>query len=349
MNVLVVTMAFLGDTILTLPLIRLAREVEGVGRLAVLTTPIGARFLSGQGGIDEIVVHDKRGADRGVGGVLRTARALRGWDFDTALVVHRSFRSALLVRLAGIPRRIGFDESGGRLLLTDAVPYRARPHEIERAASLLGPLGAAPGEGRVPFRVGVPQGADESLDTVLARAGVEAGTPIVAVAPGSQWPTKRWSPDRFAEAVGAISDELRGIVVVTGTEEDREVSDAVARSLGGRAVDLTGSLELELWIALISRARVLLANDSAPAHVAAGAGTPVVAIFGPTVPAQGYAPYTDRARVLGADLDCRPCGRHGAVECPLGTLDCMEGVTVDDATAAARDVLGRTSSEERGS
>jgi heptosyltransferase-2 len=339
MNVLVVTMAFLGDTILTLPLIRLAREADRVDRLSVLTTPIGGEFLRGQGGVDEIIVYDKHGDDRGVGGLLRKARGIRRLGFDAALVVHRSFRSALLIWLAGIPRRIGFDESGGRVFLTDVVRYRARSHEIERAAGLLTPLGASPGGGRVPFRVVVPPGAHESLQGELGRAGVPADGAIVVVAPGSQWPTKRWAPERFAEAAGELASDLEATVVVAGAEADRSAGREVARLLGGGAVDLTGALALGPWIALLDRASVLLTNDSAPVHVAAGLGTPVIAVFGPTVPSQGYAPYTHLSRVMGAELECRPCGSHGARSCPLGTLECMESVTAREVVAEARELL----------
>jgi heptosyltransferase-2 len=88
---------------------------------------------------------------------------------------------------------------------------------------------------------------------------------------------------------------------------------------------------------------VVLSNDSAAAHAAAGVGTPVVAVFGPTVTDQGFAPYSEAAAVVGVDLDCRPCGRHGHDACPLGHHACMERVTVDAVVAEARRLFGRRS------
>ncbi len=342
MRVVVIQLAYLGDVILTLPLLRLARQVDGVDWVGAVVRPIGAEFLRGQGVVDEIVVYDKRGADTGTRGTLRMASALRRLRIDAALVVHRSFRTALIVLLSGIPRRIGFDESGGSFLLTRTVPYRARPHEAERAASLVEPLGVSTGPGRVPFEVVVPEGGDASLDLALDAAGLRGDDPIVAVAPGSQWPTKRWGADRFAAAADLIAGDLGAAIAIVGAESDRAESALVADRLGGKAVDLTGRLPLDAWIALIARARVLLANDSAPGHVAAGVGTPVVAVFGPTVPEQGFPPYGDRARVLEAGIDCRPCGSHGGERCPLGTLDCMERIGVPDVVSAAREIMEGT-------
>ncbi len=366
MRCLVIQTAFLGDVILTLPLVHLLRELEEVTWIGALVTPAGASFLESQDGLDEIFVYDKRGRDRGAAGLLRTARALRSHGIDTALIPHRSFRSALVPVLAGIGRRVGFDESGGRILLTDVVPYRVRGHEVERVASLLGPIGGAgllgtvggagllgtvdgagpagpvagaAGPGTIPFSIRVPPDEFSAVDGILAGLGVQSGAGIVAVAPGSRWSTKRWCAPSFAGAADALSHEYGLAVVLTGGEDDAEAARAVADRMEEPPIDLTGRTTTASWIALIARARVLVSNDSAAAHVAAGVGTPVVAIFGPTVPEQGFAPYTGAARVVGAPVDCRPCGRHGGERCARGTMVCMTDVGIPDVLEAVRDLL----------
>jgi len=252
---------------------------------------------------------------------------------------HRSFRSALLAWASGIPVRVGFDESGGRCLLTKAVPYRARHHETERAASLIEGLGGALSAGRVRLRL-VPRERDlDTVDRLLADAGLSDGAPIILVAPGSRWSTKRWFPERFGEAAAVIAGRLGAVVVVTGSSEDREAGAAVGRGTAPPPLDLTGRLSIGPWIALTARARLLLSNDSAAIHVASAVGTPVVAIFGPTVEAQGFRPYAAGARVVEVDLPCRPCGRHGAARCPLRTMACMEGVSVGAVVEAAMALL----------
>lgn len=342
MRCLVVQTAFLGDVILTTPLVSLLRNVSGIEACCVVTTPVGAEFLRTQGlSTGEIIVYGKHGADRGPAGFLRVAGSARSWRPDCALVPHRSFRSALLAYASGAGRRIGFDTSGGRWLLTDTVPYRAAGHEIERTAALAGVVGAAPPGERVPFRLEVPPEAAEALEEKLLGAGLPEG-PTVLVAPGSRWPTKRWPPERFARAAEQVAGRLGGPIVIAGGSDDRQACLETRKAVESGAFDLCGSLSLSEWIALIARGAVLLANDSAAGHVAAGVGTPVVSVFGPTVPEQGFAPYAEASRVASAELDCRPCGRHGGLRCRRGDLACMKAVTPDDVVAKALDLVGRS-------
>ena len=136
-----------------------------------------------------------------------------------------------------------------------------------------------------------------------------------------------------------LADRLSTDVVVVGAEEEADVGALVKEQAGPVAVDLTGALPIGQLLALVSGARLVLSNDSAVTHIAAGLGVPVVTVFGPTIPAQGYAPYTDRSRVAQTELACRPCGRHGSDSCPLGTMDCMKGVLVDDVVSRALDLV----------
>ena len=339
MRCLVVQTAFLGDVILTVPLLDLLRRDPRISRTFVVAAPPGAGFLEEQGLADRVITYDKRGVDAGVGGMVRVIRELRELSVDVALVPHRSFRSAFLSFAARARRRVGFDVSGGRLLLTERVPYLAGVHEVERVAALAGPLGVARPDGRLRFALKVPNGQAKALAATLAGRGVDVGGSRLVVAPGSRWATKRWLPERFAQAARSLADRLSTDVVVVGAEEEADVGALVKEQAGPVAVDLTGALPIGQLLALVSGARLVLSNDSAVTHIAAGLGVPVVTVFGPTIPAQGYAPYTDRSRVAQTELACRPCGRHGSDSCPLGTMDCMKGVLVDDVVSRALDLV----------
>jgi heptosyltransferase-2 len=336
---LVIQTAYLGDAILTVPLLSLLKRAPGITEVAVVAAPPGAGFLSGQRVVDRVVTYDKRGADAGRAGMMRAIREVRELAPDVAVVPHRSFRSAMLPLAARVPRRVGFDVSGGASLLTERVPYVRGEHEIDRVAALAGPLGVEIPAGRVPFELRVPEGSDETLAGALSELGVPEGRPRLVVAPGSRWATKRWLPARFAAAARRLADELSADVFVVGAEDDVDEGALVARDAGDDSYDLTGAVPIGQLLALVAGSALVLSNDSAVAHIAAGLGVPVVTVFGPTVPAQGFAPYTDRARVVEAGLDCRPCGRHGSDSCPLGTLECMELVSVDDVVTAARELL----------
>lgn len=340
MRCLVIQTAFLGDVILTVPLLRLIRELDHVTRIGAIVTPLGSALLRGQGIVDDVIEYDKRGRDRGPAGFARVAGAARGLAVDAAIVPHRSFRSALLAVAAGARTRVGFGSSGGRILLTRRMPYPPGEHEAVRVARLVEGVGGALPDAGLPVELSVPAGGAEEADRALAAAGVAAGAGIVVLAPGSAWPTKRWPAERFAEAAGALREKLGATVVLSGGEADAPVAREVAALAAGAVVDLTGRVSVPGWIALIARARVLVSNDSAAAHVAAAVGTPVVAVFGPTVPDQGFAPYGAGARVVEAELPCRPCGKHGAPRCPRGTLDCMLGVSSEAVVREAVDLVG---------
>ena len=340
MRCLVIQTAFLGDVILTVPLLHLLRRDPRISRTFVVAAPPGAGFIEEQGVADRVVTYDKRGRDAGTRGMARVIGELRDLSPDVALVPHRSFRSALLGLAVRAHRRVGFDVSGGRLLLTERVPYTTGVHEIERVAALAETLGVALPGGRVPFKLSVPDGGGDELASVLSDRGAGFGTGAVVVAPGSRWATKRWLPDRFAGAAEELSRALDAAVVVVGSDEEREIGAVVSGSIPSGVTDLTGRLSLRALLALVSRARVVLSNDSAVAHMAAGLGTPIVSVFGSTVPSQGFAPYADASAVVETSLDCRPCGRHGSDRCPVGTFGCMEGVSVEDVVSHALELVG---------
>jgi len=336
---LVIQTAFVGDVVLTTPLLRLVRGLPGVSWLGAVVTPAGADVLRDQGLVDGVVRYDKRGSDRGLRGFVGAATAVRRLRVDAAIVPHRSFRSALLAVLAGASERVGFTTSGGRALLTRALAYERGAHEAERIAGLVTGIGGRIPVGRLPLDLAVPPRGAEELDRALSTERLEGVTGLVVVAPGSRWPTKRWPPERFAEVADALAREFALGIVLSGDSSDVPAAREVRRRISAPLADLSGRLSIPAWIALIARGRLLVSNDSAAAHVAAAVGTPVVAVFGPTVPAQGFAPYSERSRVVEADLDCRPCGRHGGDRCPLGTLACMLDVPSSAVVGPARELL----------
>jgi heptosyltransferase II len=337
---LVVQTSFLGDVVLTTPLLSALRQRVRPRRLAVLVRPDAVALVAGHPDIDAVLVDDKRGADRGVQGLLRTARRLRRERFDVAVSPHRSLRTALVLAAAGIPRRIGFATSASRgaFLFHERVARDRARHDVDRNLALLTPFGLpvtpAPA-------LHVPVAAEAAA---RAAALLPAGTgPLVGVAPGSVWATKRWTADGFAAVVSTLAAEGARIVLL-GAPSDRDVVDEVARRSGGVATVLAGRTDLATMIAVVDRLALLVANDSAPMHVACARGVPVVAVFCATTPALGYGPVGPHATVVEADLACRPCGLHGGRACPRGTEDCMRLVAPEQVLVAARALMaGRRS------
>ncbi|MBI4551622.1 MAG: lipopolysaccharide heptosyltransferase II [Candidatus Latescibacteria bacterium] len=332
-NLLIIQTAFIGDVVLTTPLIRAARERLAAVRLAVLVRPDAAELLRHNPCIDEIIPYDKHGKARGFSSLLALARRLRQQSFDAALIPHRSFRSALIAWLARIPYRVGFETSAGRWLLTERVPYR-RVHEVERNLDLLRPWEVDEVSCSPEL---FPAEDDQAFaDEFLAAHGAERSAVLIGISPGSIWPTKRWLPERFAEVARRAEREWNARVLLFGGPEDAPLCRQIAEQTGGVPLIAAGRATLLQSAALVSRCDVLISNDSAMAHIAAAMGTRVIALFGPTVPAFGFAPYGVDHRIIERSLPCRPCSRHGGKRCPIGTHECMRGIEVEEVLQAAQ-------------
>lgn len=329
---LVVQTSFLGDVVLTTPLLRALRERARPRRLVVLVRPEAVPLVTGHPDVDDVLVDDKRGGDGGPGGLLRTAGRLRRERFDVAVSPHRSLRTALLLAAAGVPRRIGFRDAPGAPLYHEHVARDPSRHAVERILALAEPFGGAAGAPHLSVPVSAEARANAAA---LLPEGPE---PLVGLAPGSVWPTKRWSVDGFAAVAAALAADGARCVVLGGPDE-RALGEDVHRRSGGRTVMLSGQTDLATLVAVIDRLGVLIANDSAPMHIACARGVPVVAVFCATTPAQGFGPWGPRATVVEADIACRPCGRHGGRRCPRGTEDCMRLVEPAVVVTAARAAL----------
>lgn len=337
-NVLILQTSFLGDSLLTLPLARDLKSILPDCRVTVLTLPRSEALFKGSPHVDEVIIDDKRGAHRGPLGTWRLARGLRLRRFDLALVPHRSLRSALIARLAGIPRRIGSSASAGRWLLTDAVPFTWLMHDLERNLALLQPLKpdirARPDES---VFVAKDAKAEAAISVRLSEAGVGPGERLVGLHPGSVWATKRWLPERFAAVARGLRDDgLR--VVLVGGGSDRELCAGIARDSG--ALDWAGRTDLMELKALMGRLALFVTNDSGPMHMATGMGVPTLAVFGPTTRELGFFPYGAGHRVVEKELACRPCALHGGKACPAGHFLCMRLITAGEVLGGARAMLG---------
>lgn len=329
---LVIQTSFLGDTVLTTPLLmQLARR----GPVDVVTTPASAALLRNHPAVHELITYDKRGLDRGVLGFIALAQRLRATNYEIAFLAQGSWRSALLAMAAGVPTRVGFSTSSGRLFYTKRVAYRDDLHHAARLLMLARPNGREPS--RAELRPSLHPGEVErsEVDALLTRHGVTSGETIVAMAPGSIWATKRWP--YFAELAEGLRNDVR--VVILGGADDSALAQSIVAAAPG-AIDATGHLSLLASAELIGRANVLVTNDSAPLHLASAMGTPTVAIFGPTVPDFGFGPLAPRNGVMGHDaLPCRPCDRHGPQRCPLGHHRCMREIEPAAVAQQVRSLL----------
>ncbi|HEU4564128.1 MAG TPA: glycosyltransferase family 9 protein [Gemmatimonadaceae bacterium] len=339
---LVVQTSFLGDVVLTTPLIR---ELASRGPVDVVTTPAAAPLLAGNPDIRHHFVFDKRGAHAGVGGLRRMAREIRdrtaAGGRGAAYLAQGSLRSAALALLAGYRERVGFDSSPGRVLYTRRVVHRDDRHHAERLWRLAGAAAPDGSPGPVALRPRLfPSAADAAA--VDALLGPDAAAPTIALAPGSVWGTKRWP--YYSELARRLAPHAR--IVVVGGAADGEMAAAIEAAARDAArfglVDATGKLSLLASAELIGRAAALVTNDSLPQHLASAMGTPTVTIFGPTVPSFGFGPLAPGSRTAGLHaLPCRPCHHHGPPRCPLKHWRCMRDLDVSRIEALLDTITNR--------
>jgi heptosyltransferase-2 len=333
---LVIQTSFIGDTVLTTPLIA---ELARRGPVDVVVTPTSAALLANHPSIRKLYVYDKRGRDSGAGGLLRLARTIeresratfgggggRGAPGSrTAYLAQGSMRSASLALLAGFARRVGFDSSPARVLYSVRIPYDRSAHHAERLWRLANPDPAhAPGEMPAP-RLYPGEAESAAVDALLA--GSDDARPLVALAPGSVWGTKRWPC--YPELAARLADRFR--LAIVGSADDSDAARDICRAANAQGVvDATGKLSLLASAELIGRADLLITNDSSPQHLASAMATPTITIFGPTVPAFGFGPLAPHSTTIGhPSLPCRPCHHHGPPTCPLGHWKCMRELRVD--------------------
>jgi heptosyltransferase-2 len=332
---LVIQTSFLGDVILTTPLIA---ELAKRGPVDVLATPGGAAALANNPHIRSVIRYDKRATYGSALGTWQTIKEIRARrPYQAAYLAQGSFRSGLLAVMTGARERIGFASSTGRALYTKQIPYRPDRHHAERLWSLsMSDCADPPSRDQIRPHLYPTDEDRRRIDALLRQSGGATDESFVALAPGSAWGTKRWP--YYQDLAKKLTDEFK--VAVIGSKADSAVAAQIIGAVPeGSAIDGTG-LPLLASAELIGRARAIVTNDSAPQHLASAMGTPTLTIYGPTVPEFGFGPIAERHAVAGHEtLSCRPCHRHGPQSCPLGHWRCMRELTPEYISSLLTEVL----------
>lgn len=336
MATLVVQTSFLGDVVLTTPLLAALAQR---GPVDVVATAIGSRVLANNPAIRNIVAYEKRDSDRGLARFARLSRRLRGERYQIAYLAQGSFRSAALTLSAGIRHRVGFDTSAGKALYTERVRYRPDLHHAERLWSLAySDCADPPNRDQITPRLFPGDDDKQAVAMLLSEGRIEEQ--FVALAPGSAWGTKRWP--FYPELAAKVAQQFP-VVIVGGRDDEGAGNMIVSQLPPGRGFNVAGRLSLLGSAELIGRAAALVGNDSAPQHFASAMGTPTVTIFGPTTSAFGFGPLAPGSDPIGmADLACRPCHRHGPPHCPLGHWRCMRELSSEQVYEVLIRILSKS-------
>jgi heptosyltransferase-2 len=320
-NILVRATNWVGDAVMSLPALRAIRGRFPKARIAILAKPSVADLYVREPFADDIIVYHLHSS-------WSMGRQLRGRQFDCAILLQNAFEAAWIAWLAKIPTRIGYKRDGRQLLLTRAVDV-PKPGEIPRHERFY--------YLELLRRAGLIDALPESEAIRLQSRTPPTGKRVIGVSPGAAYGTaKRWLPERFAEAAGALAKARGASIALFGTKSERALCEDVARLLSGHEVtNYAGETTLAQFIDLAAGCELFLTNDSGSMHIASALGVPTVAIFGATDDTT-TGPTGLNARVVRQPVDCSPCLLR---ECPIDHR-CMTRVSAERVVKEALSLLG---------
>ncbi len=309
-RVLFIQTAFFGDVVLATSALEAWHLAHPEDRVDVLVRKPMDSLFEGHPWLHRVLAWDKRPRVKGKDW-RRLVREVRKARYDVVVNLHRHASSGILTALSLAPVRAGYANNPLAWRFTHRTAHRwgDGTHEVDRHAELLAPF--------VPKASHRPQLHPQSRHVEEARALGADGALVVM--PGSQWATKAWPEGQFSKFLDATHES----VLLLGAPSEHALC---ARLAEGRAhvVNAAGKTSLLGTVAAIGMARAVVANDSAPLHVASATNTPTVALFASTVPRFGFGPLASSHVVVepAVELACRPCGMHGRKRCPEGHFRC---------------------------
>lgn len=325
----------LGDLILSTGVFPEIRKKFPKAWIAALTFLENREILEGNPYLNEVILYDKKGSERGVLGNYRFAKKLAAKKFDAVIHLHATNRMHQLTWLAGIPVRIGWDRRAA-WALTKSYPdvkKEGRKHEAEYNFELLELLNI-PCPSKLETYFPVPPRAEESLNKLLQHHRIPTDKPWIVLSPSASCPSKVWPTERFGYFAEEFSKKNPAVFIGIGTAKDRPLMETVRENMKEPFYDLSGKLSLGMLGALIRRSKLLVSNDSGPVHVASAVGTPAVSIFGRNQPGLSptrWKPLGEKSSVLWKNVGCDPCLAH---DCQIHFL-CLDVIAVEDVIKAA--------------
>jgi heptosyltransferase-2 len=304
----------------------------------MMVRPLAREIVEGNPHLDEVIVYDKDGAHKGVMGNYRFIRELKARKFDTAIILHPTNRIHIILSLARIPERIGYDKKAG-FLLTKRMPHTKQfglKHEIDYALDVLKFMGIEAKDKALYMPINSV--SERRIEDMLKDGGVKSSDVIVVVNPGASCASKRWGVEKFAEVANGLIEKFSVKIVVISDNVDRHFGDRLASLVASGCINLSGETSVGDIASLLKRARFFISNDSGPVHISCAVGTPVIAIFGRSdrgLSPERWGPSGKSDIVLHKDVGCEICYAHN---CRSG-FRCLDSITPAEVLEAARKIL----------
>lgn len=340
MKILIIKLSAIGDVVQTLPALEAIKKIHPDSTVTWLVEEAAAGILEGHPLIDELLVSRRKAwlrmlknpftAAQGLAYIVRFLRKLRSERYDIAIDFQGLLKSGILIGLARATRKIGFDRTRelSYLFLNERLPaYNIEKHALERYLDVARHLGAKEPSPACTL----PVERERSVMEQRISAIRQQGRPLVAINPMARWKTKLWPERNFAALADRLVKEKGAVVVFTGSPDDRGVNDHIVSMMNEKAVNWAGKTTLKELAALASLADLFITTDTGPMHLAAAAGTKVLALFGPTAPRR-TGPYGPSHIIVRAGIECSPCFQRQCDD-----VRCMEEITVEEVMKQIND------------
>ncbi len=329
-KIVVIQTAFLGDVLLTLPMIYHLKKKFPNAKIDVVVRPESSEIKFLLPSIDEVILLDK--SREKIKNTMQLIKKLKKSEYDLLISPHRSFRTSMISYLSKIPITVGFDIASASFLYSKRVKYSSSKHEIERNLDLIKDF---LGDYNLPLHSVVVAGWKEKIPLNLVpyiknekfNSWIKDEEKIIAIAPGTVWNTKKYPEEYFAILIRDLLKQNIEIILL-GSNKDRITTQKILSLTEGSnsksIIDFSGELNVSESISVIDKCKVLVCNDSAPTHMGLFTNCKVLTIYGSTIPEFGFYPYRDEDAIIQIEkLYCKPCGIHGRRFCPEIHFRCM--------------------------
>lgn len=318
-RILVIQTAFIGDAILTLPMIEKLKQKHNSCLIDILCIPSTEEIFSASPFVNEVLVMDKKDKHKSLFSLVKFTKELRSRNYDKIFSPHRSFRTSFIVMQSGVKETYGFSNAAFFHVYKNIVEYGFGKHEVQRNLDLIDFKYDDENWQIIP-QLKINENVVEKVKKFLSEN--KFGDKIIAIAPGSVWETKKYPINYFSEIISCFVEKSYKILLIGG-EDDKNLCESLAREYVEYVLSAAGLFSLIETVELLKHVMILLSNDSAPTHLGVCADVPVLTIFCSTVPGFGFFPYNKKSFYISYDdLNCKPCGLHGFMQCPINSFDC---------------------------
>jgi heptosyltransferase-3 len=347
-RILVIKLRQIGDVLLTVPTLRAIRENYPKAYIAVMVSAGTEAMLTGNPLIDEVIVFDRSIVNDSSFSRIRKELAfavnLRKKRFDLTVDLTSGDRPAILSFLSGAKYRVGADPLGKgfwgkRFLYTHRRPLEnKKTHIVEQNLEIVRQIGVDTADRSVSFTI--PEETRQTVHALFARRGVRESALKIHLHPTSRWLFKCWRDDGVAALIDLLSEKYQAQVLLTcgPNPPEEEKARRIFDLSRFKPVDLIGKTTLKELAAISKLSDLFIGVDSAPMHIAAAVGTPVVALFGPSGE-QNWRPWGPGHSVVAKAMPCRPCGQAGCNNSKRS--ECLETLSVDEVWDAVQIQLKR--------